>query len=158
MSLFEDDRYMYCDTFFVYLDANNRPTENKIKETLTSGSEKYQLSDARSEPDGSFKSITVRSPHDSSGMDIVFVSGDEVREQVVELIDEFRQISLEGDDFAKLKRVENSSARIDVFHFEETSDSAEPDMIDPGGLFLILEKLNKVCDGVGLDPQSKTLI
>jgi hypothetical protein len=149
---------MYCDTFFVYLDADNRPSEEQVRAAITSGSEKYKLSDPRAEADGAFKSITVRSPHDSSGMDIVFVSGDEVKEQVVEVVDEFRQISLEGEDFAKLKQVANANARLDVFHFEETSDSEEPDMIDPGGLFLILEKLNKICDGIGLDPQSKTLI
>lgn len=158
MSLFGDDRYMYCDTFFVYLDESNRPTQEQIKTAITAGSEKYELSDVRAEEDGAFKSITVRSPHDSSGMDIVFVSGDEVKDQVAEVVDEFRQISLEGDDFEKLKRVANANARLDVFHFEETSDSEEPDMIDPGGLFLILEKLNRVCGGIGLDPQSKTLI
>ena len=158
MSLFEDDRYMYCDTFFVYLDASNRPSVDQVKTAITSGSEKYVLSDSRAEDDGSFKSITVRSPHDSSGMDIVFVSGEEVRDQVAEVVDEFRQISLVGEDFDKLNQVATANARLDVFHFEETSDSEEPDMIDPGGLFLILEKLNKVCDGIGLDPQSKTLI
>ena len=158
MSLFEDDQYQYCDTFFVYFQAENRPSLKAIEKALSSGGETCELTDAMSEPDGMFKSITVRSPHDSSAMDIAFVGGEEVAEQVEQLVTEFRQISLVGEDFDKLKRIKNASARLDVFQFERISESQEPDMIDPGGLFLVIEKLNKICNGVGLDPQSKALI
>ena len=158
MSLFEDDQYQYCDTFFVYFEAKNRPSLQQIEEALTSGGETCELSDLKSEPDGAFKSLTVRSPHDSSAMDIAFVGGEEVIEQVAELVTEFRQISLEGEEFVKLDKIKTASARLDVFQFERTSDSDGPDMIDPGGLFLVLEKLNRICDGVGFDPQSKTLL
>ena len=158
MSLFEDDQYQYCDTFFVYFEAKNRPSLAQIEEALNSGVETCELSDAKADTDGAFKSITVRSPHDSSAMDIAFVQGEEVVEQVQDLVTEFRQISLEGEDFGKLDQIKKANARLDVFQFERVSDSEEADMIDPGGLFLVLEKLNRICDGVGLDPQSKTLI
>lgn len=158
MSLFEDDQYQYCDTFFVYFQAQNRPSLEDIEKALSGGGETRELTDAKSDSNGAFKSITVRSPHDSSAMDIAFVGGEEVAEQVEELVSEFRQISLEGDDFEKLKKIKDANARLDVFQFERISESQEPDMIDPGGLFLVLEKLNGICDGIGLDPQSKTLI
>ena len=158
MSLFEDEQYQYCDTFFVYFHSDNRPSLEIIEKALANSGETRELTDAKSESDGSFKSITVRSPHDSSAMDIAFVSGEEVVEQVQELMTEFRQISLEGDDFDKLKKIKDANARLDVFQFERISESSEPDMIDPGGLFLVIEKLNRICDGVGLDPQSKALI
>ncbi len=158
MSLFEDDRYQYCDTFFVYFEAGNRPSLADIEKALSSGGETCELADAKSDADGAFKSITVRSPHDSSAMDIAFVSGEEVVEQVEELVAEFRQISLEGEEFDKLDQIKTADARLDVYQFERVSDSQEPDMIDPGGLFLVLEKLNRLCNGVGLDPQSKTLL
>ncbi len=158
MSLFEDDQYQYCDTFFVYFEAKNRPSLQEIERALTSGGETRELTDLKSDADGAFKSLTVRSPHDSSAMDIAFVDGEEVAEQVDELVTDFRQISLEGEEFAKLDQIKNANARLDVFQFERISDSQEPDMIDPGGLFLVLEKLNRICDGVGFDPQSKTLL
>lgn len=158
VSLFEDDQYQYCDTFFVYFETQNRPSLADIEKALSSGGETCELTDAKSEPDGAFKSITVRSPHDSSAMDIAFVGGEEVVEQVEELVLEFRQISLEGEEFDKLDRIRKANARLDVFQFERVSESQEPDMIDPGGLFLVIEKLKRVCDGVGLDPQSKTLL
>lgn len=158
MSLFEDDQYQYCDTFFVYFQKENRPALEDIVKALSTGGETCELTDSRSEADGLFKSITVCSPHDSSAMDIAFVSGEEVVEQVAELVSEFRQISLEGEEFDKLKKIGSADARLDVYQFERISESQEPDMIDPGGLFLVLEKLNRICDGIGLDPQSKTLI
>ena len=104
MSLFEDDQYQYCDTFFVYFHAENRPTLEEIEKALSGGGETRELTDSRADSDGAFKSITVSSPHDSSAMDIAFVGGEEVAEQVEELVAEFRQISLEGEDFDKLKR------------------------------------------------------
>lgn len=158
MSLFEDDQYQYCDTFFVYFQVQNQPSLEEIEKALSGGGETRELTDARSDSDGAFKSITVRSPHDSSAMDIAFVGGQEVAEQVKELVSEFRQISLEGDDFDKLNQIKGANARLDVFQFERISESQEPDMIDPGGLFLVIEKLKGICDGIGLDPQSKTLI
>ena len=158
MSLFEDDQYQYCDTFFVYFEANNRPSLAEIEKALTAGGETCELTDAKADAEGAFKSITVRSPHDSSAMDIAFVQGEEVIEQVQELVAEFRRISLEGEEFDKLDQIKKANARLDVFQFERISESEEADMIDPGGLFLVLEKLNRICDGVGLDPQSKTLI
>lgn len=157
MSLFEDDNYQYIDTYFVYFNDENCPTEKAVVDALSSGSEKYELTNIRAQ-DGDFRSITVRSPHDSSGLDITYVQGEEVVEQIEELMTEFRQISLEGDDFAKLKMIGQANARLDVFQFERVSDSPGQEMIDPGGLFLVMGKLNQITEGVGLDPQSKTLI
>lgn len=157
MSLFEDERYQYCDTFFVFFEEGNRPTAKQVITVLESGGEKCELSDSK-EQDGKFEAITVRSPHDSSAMDITVVVGDEVREQVEELVSEFRNMSLDGDDYKRLMKIDKATARLDVYHFERKSDSPEDEVLDPGGLFLVIDKLNALCDGVGHDPQSKTLI
>lgn len=157
MSLFEDDRYQYCDTFFVFFDVQQRPSAKQVVAALQTGGEKYELSDSR-EVDGKFEAITVRSPHDSSAMDITVVAGDEVREQIEELVLEFRNMSLDGEDYDRLMKIDKCNARLDVYHFERKSESSEDEMLDPGGLFLIIDKLKAICDGIGHDPQSKTLI
>ncbi len=157
MSLFEDQRYQYCDTFFVYLTDENRPSADAVTDAIKSLGERYQVSDLKS-TDGLFNAVTIRSPYDSSGMDITYVTGGEVREQVEELMTDFKTISLVGDDHQKLSKIDKADARLDIFHFEQVSDSDDLEMIDPGGLLLVMQKLNELCDGVGLDPQSKTLI
>ncbi len=92
-------------------------------------------------------------------MDITFVFGAEVQEQVADLMKDFRTITLSGDDHQKLKKLDSCNARFDIFHFEHKSDGPPgEEMLDPGGLLLVMERLASVCQGVGLDPQSKTLL
>lgn len=157
MSLFEDENYTYRDTFFIHFDSASRPTGEAVQRCIAKIDDKYEIENLR-ENDGKFESITIRSPHDSSAMDIIFVQGDEVTEQVEELVSEFRDMTLTGDELSKLKSLKSSSARFDIFHFEQKSAFGGEDMLDPGGLFLVMEKLAAICDGVGIDPQSRTLL
>ncbi len=156
MSLFEDSSYDYRDTFFVHFQIENRPSVSAIETTITSLGSKYELLNLKEE-DGQFVSATIKSPQDNSAMDISLVQGEEVLEQVKDLIIEFRTITLVGDDQAKLKILTECDARLDIYHFEQTS-GGEDDMLDPGGLLLVMEKLAEVTQGVGLDPQSNSLL
>lgn len=160
MSLFEDDTYIYRDTFFVYLKDEDRPTAQAVADCFEKLGSKYEVGETR-EVDGRFGSVTVKSPQDSSAMDVAFVTGDEVVEQIHNLMLDFRTMTLTGDDREKLENFQQCNARFDVFHFEEQSNSAgnSPDeMIDPGGLLLVIEKLAQLTGGVALDPQSQTLL
>lgn len=156
MSLFEDTAYDYRDTFFVHFEIGDRPTATKVEEAIVSLGDKYELTNLKAS-EGQFESVTVKSPHDSAAMDISFVHGEEVIEQVKELMDEFRNITLQGDEHKKLLKLNDCNARFDIFLFEQTSGSEE-EVLDPGGLFLVMEKLVATCQGVGLDPQSNALI
>ena len=70
---------------------------------------------------------------------------------------EFKTITLMGDDSKKLKQLSECNARFDIYHFEQTS-GGEDEMLDPGGLLLVIEKLAEIAKGVGLDPQSNSLL
>ncbi len=159
MSLFGDSRYIYRDTFFVYIDAANRPTTEDVKTSLAKLGSRYELVDSRPET-GRFEAVTFRSPYDFSAMDITYVEGEEVAGQIQELMEEFKTMTLAGDDHKKLAKLQSATARLDLFHFEQVDegDGTGEEMIDPGGLLLVLEKLCELCDGVGLDPQSNTLM
>ena len=156
MSLFEDSRYDYRDTFFVHFDQDDRPTGAQIQKALESLGEKYELSDIR-ETDGLFESITIRSPHDSAAMDVAIVQGEEVVEHVNELMTEFRNMTLSGDEHEKLVKLKKCNARFDVLLFG-LATVGEEEILDPGGLFLVMEKIADACQGVGLDPQSNSLL
>jgi hypothetical protein len=158
VSLFEDNRFVYRDTFFVYLQDNNRPQLEQVKSALAELGDKYELGNAR-DNDGKFESITVYSPQDYSAMDITFVRGEEVLEQIKEMMNEFKLMTLSGDDRKKLEIFEKCDVRLDVFHFEQVSEAQEGDeILDPGGLLLVMESLANLCHGVSLDPQSQTLL
>ena len=158
MSLFEDSHFVYRDTFFVYFQQSDRPTAEQVQAVLAELGDKYECGELR-QSDGKFESISVRSPQDYSAMDITFVAGDEVREQVKDMMNEFKIMTLTGDDRKKIAVFEQCDARLDVFHFEQVSEAEEEDeILDPGGLLLVLERLARVCNGISLDPQSQTLL
>lgn len=158
MSLFEDNRFVYRDTFFVYFQHPHRPTADEVAQVLKKLGDKYEFSSLKS-TDGKFESISVHSPQDYSAMDITCIIGEEVREQIKDMMNEFKTMTLTGEDREKLSLFEKCDSRLDVYHFEEVSEAEEEDeVLDPGGLLLVMGKLARLCHGVGLDPQSQTLL
>jgi hypothetical protein len=159
MSLFEDPRYVYRDTFFVLFREENRPTADQVQRALGELGNRYTISDCRLD-NGNLESITVVSPYDFSAMDITYVVGEEVQGQVKELLQQFKAITLMGDDAKKLQQLSKANARFDIFHFERMNQEDDDDdqQLDPGGLLLVLERLAELVKGVGLDPQSLSLM
>ena len=156
MSLFEDSKYQYRDTYFVFFKKENRPSLDKIESTLAELGPRYETLKS-AEKDGEFESLTFVSPYDYSAMDIAVVQGEEVSTQIVELMDDFKTMTLTGDDSKKLTTLGSCDARFDIFHFEHVDGGGEDEFLDPGGLLLVMEKLSELSDGVALDPQSHSL-
>ena len=158
MSLFENDSYLYRDTFFILFENHNRPNGTIVKEMIEQIAENYELNNLR-EVDGEFESVTIICPHDSSAMEISYVEGEEVVEQVDNLREELLSTTLEAEEHEKLQSLSKCNARFDIYHFECQQGSEESgEMLDPGGLLLIMERIANVCEGVGLDPQSNSLL
>jgi len=157
VGLFGDSRYEYVDTFFVLFKKENRPSSDKLLACLAELGPKYESLDMKSK-DGQLESITVRSPNDRSAMDITYLEGEEVTNQIQEIQAEFLTITLAGDDAQKLKQLSGCDARFDIYHFEQSEPTGGDEMLDPGGLLIVLETVAKLCDGVGLDPQSQALM
>ena len=159
MSLFGDSKYQYRETYFVLFEKDNQPSPEAIEKALAELGPRYETVETKMN-EGRFESMTIRSPHDFSAMDITCVEGDEVLAQIKSLQEDFRTMTLTGDDVKKLTRLKNFDARFDIFHFEEVGESGpgEDEFLDPGGLLLVLEKLAQACDGIAIDPQSQTLM
>ena len=158
MSLFENEQYEYTDTFFVFFDRENLPEADAVKTAIAELGSRYEFG-KMSFREEQFESMTILSPQDFSAIDIVLDLNTEVVTQIEDLADEFRALTLNGDDREKLVKCKKMNSRFDLFHFEKKFDGEEPDaFIDPGGLLIVLEKLRSLCDGVGLDPQSQMLL
>lgn len=153
MSLFENDQYRWRETYFVLFTRDQRPAADAVHDALAELGTRYEVSNDRKDADGQFESVTLTSPYDFAAMDISYVEGDEVRAQVVELNEQFKTITLTGDEVKKIARLPDCDARFDIFHFEQVVD-AEDEFLDPGALLIVLEKLAGICGGVGIDPQS----
>ncbi len=160
MSLFEDDKYSYRDTFFVLFEKANRPSAERIRKSFAQLGSRYEITNISESPEG-VDSLTVKSPYDFSAMDIVYVEGEEVTSQVKDWLEEFRTITLIGDEAQKIQHLKNCDSRFDIYHFEQNDGigkGGEEDQLDPGALLLVIEKLTELSQGTGLDPQSMSLI
>lgn len=160
MSLFENDLYQWRETYFVLFDEATRPQAEDVVKALTEQDGRFEVTNVDADEAGRLESLTLRSPEDSSAMDITYVVGEEVAEQVAELLQTFARVTLDEDEREKLNFLGECDARYDIFHFEETSftDNEDEEILDPGALLLVMERLTSLCSGVGVDPQSGSFI
>jgi len=161
MSLFEDNRYRWRETYFVLFRAEKRPDLKKVEKALSTLSDQYSLVNPNADDKGRFESITLLSPDDFAALDVCYTSGEEVLEQGLELAKEIELIVCDESEKQALEHIRHCTARFDVLHFEEVADapSDDPDeMLDPTALLLVLNVLAKVTGGVAIDPQSGAIL
>ena len=156
MSLFEDSNYEYRETYFVLFDQKKLPSAEALFAAIHGLGSRYQIIE-QNEEDGAFESMSVVSQQDFSAMDIAYLEGEEVESQIVELQEQFKKTTVTKEETEKLAKLKNFNARFDIFHFERVT--GEPDnILDPGGLLIVLAKLSEMCDGIAVDPQSLSLM
>ncbi len=162
MSLFEDDRYQWRETYFVFFDQARRPTWKQIEAALAKVHAHFELSQPRLDEDGGFESVTLTAPEAYAALDITYLEGEEVLEQAANIVEEMRDFVTEPAEKAKLNRLPHYDAHFEIFHFEEIVPDDEMDepegMLDPGALLLVLGALATLTHGVAVDPQSNTLV
>jgi len=158
MSLFENSEYQWRETYFVLFDENSRPSAKQVESELKQLGSRYEISALRTDDEGRFESVTLLSPSDFAAMDITYISGEEVLEQIKEFGDEIKNATLTEDEIKKVAKLSKCNARFDVFHFEQVIDDEEDEILDPGALLIVLEQLAELCDGVCIDPQSGSVL
>ncbi len=162
MSTFEREEFKWRETYFVLFDSCNRPSLKSVEQTLRNLSDRFQLSNGLEDEDGRFESITVMSPDDYAALDISYDSGEEVVEQVAGLQEELKDSAIDPDERAKLGRLPQFDARLDLLHFEQMADDEPEDamdeMLDPSLLLIVLDAVVELTGGVGIDPQSGTIL
>jgi len=184
MSTFDNEDYKWRETYFVLFDSSKRPSLKRTQKMLRSLSDRYVLVNLEADEQGRFNSLTVLAPDNNAALDISYVSGEEVLGQTATMIEDMKlELADQGDqsdqsdqgdqgdqgdqennpDIEKYVRLAKCDARFEVMHFERVfdagySDEEPDDMLDPGALLLILGALVELCDGVGVDPQSGTLV
>ncbi|MBX9787709.1 MAG: hypothetical protein K2Y37_02240 [Pirellulales bacterium] len=157
--MIDDDDYRWRETYFVYFDAHRRPTLAQLQAALKAVNKRFQFSHPATDDGGHVESLTVVSPADYAALDISYLEGDEAEEQGAILADEMKSGITDRDERRKVERIARSTARFDIMHFEQVIDGDEGDeMFDPSALLLVIEALSELTGGVGVDPQSGTLV
>jgi hypothetical protein len=161
MSLFADSRYQWRETYFVLFDRKHRPKAADVERVLADLGPRIAVTEVARSPGGLLESMTVLSHVDAAGMDISYVEGDEVKEHIQQLRQEWRSKQPDAKEKPHLARALHADARYDVYHFEEISflpEEEDDGPLDPGTLLLVLGKLARLCHGESLDPQTGELL
>lgn len=155
MSLFDNPRFQYRDTYLVFFPAAARPQASAFQSALSQPGIRLDLNGLHTDGD-LFESVSIEAPEDNTGMDVAYAGGREVREQIRDLLQEFRTLTLSGDDARQLGRLKDFDARFDVLLFEPAG--GDEDDMDPGSLLIVIERLCAMTGGIGIDPQSMSLL
>jgi len=160
MSMFEDTRYRWRETYFVLFDARNRPTLEQVEKALQRLKCRLIFRNQEADARGRFASITVVSPDDFAALDICYTGGKEVTEEAEELFRELAGPDCSKGDRARLEKLRRATGRFEVLHFEQILEDEEEqdDILDPSTLLMVLEALANLTDGIAVDPQSGTLV
>ena len=163
MSLFENSEFQWRETYFVMFEQGKRPTAAQMQSVIEGLGDRLKAENMRMTEDGHFESVTLFAPDDFAAMDIICTVGDEVVEQLPTLIEELEPNMLDAEEKEQLESIKNCCGRLEVFHFEQHTftapeDGVDANVMDPGGVLIVLQRLNSVCDGVVVDPQSSSVL
>lgn len=157
MSLFDDERFQWRETYFVLFRHDKRPQLDAVVRLVRGLNPRCVIEASQADDAGRLENLTVLSPDDYAALDISYVGGEDVTAQVDELARELRETR--DFDVEKLTRLAMADARFDVMHFEQLADSDEDDeLLDPSALLAALEALADLTEGVSVDPQSGSLL
>ena len=163
MSLFENDEYQWRETYFILFKDDRHPTAEHAENALRSLGANFEISNVRANDRGQLESLTLIAPDDYAAMDITFVTGDEVEEQMPDLVDQLRE-SAAPEEAEIINQIEKCRSRFDVFHFEQlvfvgrTQEDEIDDFMDPGTVLIVMQKLAGLCGGIVVDPQAGELL
>lgn len=163
MSMFEDSRYHWRETYFVLFDAAKRPKLKTASKALAALSRRYELTHLNADEHGLIDSLTLISPDDFAALDICYIGGEEVLEQGDEMVKELKKSGCGAAPPVPWEQIRRYDGRFDVLHFEQIAeavddDADEDDVLDPSALLLVLNTLAKLTGGVAVDPQAGTIL
>ena len=161
MSMFENPRFRWRETYFVLFARQHRPAADVVQSALARLDPDFRIDAVRLDDRGELESLTLLAPGAYSALDICYLEGEDVVEQVRELQQELMHSTLAKEDHERLRTLAGCDARFDVLHFEEVCDEQGEEvdeMFDPGALILVLQELCRLTQGVAVDPASATFV
>jgi hypothetical protein len=165
MSLFENEEYQWRETYFILFREENQPTAAKVEKALRGIDSRYVVRDVRADEQNRFESLTLEAPDDYSAMDVTLVSGEEVVEQTADLMKDLLRNASSADEKKRIRQLEQHHCRYDIYHFEqlvfvgrESEDDDSDELLDPGAVLTVMQKIAELCRGVVIDPQTHTIL
>ena len=120
MTLFEDDRYNWRETYFVYFESTHRPKLPNVRSALKTHAPLFDVLESKAEPVGHLTAITLASYEDHAALEIVYREGDDILKEARHLAWTLQKEASEKE-LAQLHKIAHCKTRFDVHHFEQTA-------------------------------------
>ena len=122
MTLFDDHRYDWRETYFVYFESSHRPKLPEVRRALRTYAPFLSMLDSKTEPDGSIVAMTLASYEDHAALEIVYREGSDIVAEARLFAHSLREEASE-EECVKLQKIAQCKTRFDVHHFEQTADT-----------------------------------
>jgi len=122
MTLFDDNRYDWRETYFVYFESSHRPKWTEVRRALRDNAPFLSILDHKTEPDDGLVAMTIASYEDHAALEIVHREGNEVTAEARLFANTLKEEASE-EECLKLKKIVQCKMRFDVHHFEQTADT-----------------------------------
>lgn len=138
MSLYDDSRYNWRETYFVFTDAARRPALDRLKRELsrTIPSLTFQTRNAGdTESDALLESLCVISEENHSGVEILWSGGEQLVLEIEALAKELSKHASPREK-NKIEQMKTATGKIEVLHFErlDTPLPVRPRPSAPSGI------------------------
>lgn len=122
MSLHDDDRYTWRETYFVLFQPDHRPRTEKLRRCLEKRAGTFRVLDEQSNKDGLLRSLTIASYEDHSALEIQYRVGKNISAETGALLEILEQ-DCSPEERQRLRKIKACQARFDVQHFEQTAET-----------------------------------
>ncbi|MDR2345166.1 MAG: hypothetical protein LBE18_03790 [Planctomycetaceae bacterium] len=123
MTLFDDERYAWRETYFVLFEPEMRPQFAMIRKIFNSHVGCFSVLDKKINKDNTMESLTIASYEDHAAIEIVYSEGENVLLENEAL---FKTISKDCPQKERelLHKAKKMAARYSVLHFEQVAGTA----------------------------------
>ena len=120
MTLFDDDRYNWRETYFVYFESAHRPKLTEVRRALKTYAPLFTILDSKAEPEGNLVEMTIASYENHAALEIVYREGSDVQAEAQHFVRSLANEATE-EELSHLQKIERCMARFDIQHFEQTA-------------------------------------
>jgi len=122
MSMFDDNRYCWRETYLVMHDRVHRPLASDMVRKLSNLKGYLEICNIRSDSDDLLDSLVILARNDSAAVEMQYHEGDTVVKEFTVLADEMERHELSSQERKKIVRARNFSAKIELLHFEQMQE------------------------------------
>ena len=120
MTLFEDNRYDWRETYFVYFESAHRPKLPVIRRALQTYAPLFKVLDSKAEPNGNLVKMTIASYEDHAALEVVYREGNDVLTEIQHLAKSWKNEAT-AEELSQLQKIIQCRTRLDIHHFEQTA-------------------------------------